>query len=65
MDIEQFSFVNTIALISIMPLGYIASPLLGLILLLIQVKILQMLKKRVATDRRYAILKMLPVDWRR
>jgi len=63
MDIEQFSFVNTIALISIMPLGYIASPLLGLILLLIQVKILQILKKRVATDRRYSILRLLPVNW--
>ena len=65
MDIEQFSFVNTIALISIMPLGYIASPLLGLILVLTQVKILQMLKKRVATDRRYSILRLLPVDWER
>ena len=65
MDIEQFSFVNTIALISIMPLGYIASPLLGLILVLIQVKTLQMLKKRVATDRRYSILRLLPVDWER
>ena len=63
MDIEQFSFVNTIALISIMPLGYIASPLLGLILVLTQVKILQMLKKRVATDRRYSILRLLPVNW--
>lgn len=63
MDIEQFSFVNTIALISIMPLGYIASPMLGLILLLIQVKILQILKKRVATDRRYSILRLLPVNW--
>ena len=65
MDIEQFSFVNTIALISIMPLGYIASPMLGLILLLIQVKILQILKKRVATDRRYNILRMLPVNWKK
>ena len=63
MDIEQFSFVNTIALISIMPLGYIASPLLGLILVLTQVKILQVLKKRVATDRRYSILRLLPVNW--
>jgi len=63
MDIEQFSFVNTIALISIMPLGYIASPLLGLILVLTQIKILQMLKKRVATDRRYSILRLLPVNW--
>jgi len=63
MDIEQFSFVNTIALISIMPLGYIASPLLGLILVLTQVKILQILKKRVATDRRYSILRLLPVNW--
>lgn len=65
MDIEQFSFVNTIALISIMPLGYIASPALGLILLLSQVKLLKFLKKRVATDRRYSILKSLPVDWER
>jgi hypothetical protein len=63
MDIEQFSFVNTIALISIMPLGYIASPALGLILLLSQVKLLKFLKKRVATDRRYSILRLLPVNW--
>jgi hypothetical protein len=65
MDIEQFSFVNTIALISIMPLGYIASPALGLIVLLSQVKLLKFLKKKVATDRRYSILKSLPVDWER
>jgi hypothetical protein len=65
MDIEQFSFVNTIALISIMPLGYIASPALGLIVLLFQVKLLKFLKKKVATDRRYSILKSLPVDWER
>jgi hypothetical protein len=65
MEIEQFSFVNTIALISIMPLGYIASPILGIILLISQVKLLNFLKKRVATDRRYAILRMLPVSWDR
>jgi len=63
MDIEKFSFVNTIAIISIMPLGYIASPLLGITLLIIQVKILERLKKRVATDRRYSILRLLPVNW--
>ena len=63
MDIEQFSFVNTIALISIMPLGYIASPALGLIVLLSQVKLLKFLKKKVATDRRYTILKLLPINW--
>ena len=63
MEIEQFSFVNTIALISIMPLGYIASPALGLIVLLFQVKLLKFLKKKVATDRRYSILRSLPVDW--
>ena len=63
MDIEQFSFVNTIALISIMPLGYIASPALGLIVLLFQVKLLKFLKKKVATDRRYTILKLLPINW--
>ncbi len=65
MEIEQFSFVNTIALISIMPLGYIASPILGVILLISQVKLLNFLKKKVATDRRYAILRMLPVSWNR
>jgi hypothetical protein len=65
MDIEQFSFVNTIALISIIPLGYIASPALGLIVLLSQVKLLKFLKKKVATNRRYAILRLLPVNWDR
>ncbi len=65
MEIEQFSFVNTIAIISIMPLGYIASPILGVILLISQVKLLNFLKKKVATDRRYAILRMLPVSWNR
>ena len=63
MDIEQFSFINAIALISIMPLGYIASPALGLIVLLSQVKLLKFLKKKVATDRRYTILKLLPINW--
>ncbi len=63
MDIEKFCFVNTIAIISIVPLGYIASPLLGITLLIIQVKILERLKKRVATDRRYTILKLLPINW--
>ena len=63
MDIEQFSFINTIALISIMPLGYIASPFLGVMLLISQVKLLKFLKKKVATDRRYTILKLLPINW--
>ena len=63
MDIEQFSFVNTIAIVSIVPLGYVASPTLGIILLPSQVKLLKFLKKKVATNRKYAILRMLPVNW--
>ena len=63
MDIEKFACVNAIALTTIVPMGIILSPLLGVTLMLTFAKILKMLKKKVATDRRYSILKSLPVDW--
>ena len=65
MDIEQFACINAIAITTIVQMGIILSPILGVTLMLTFAKILKMLKKRVATDRRYAILKLLPVDWRR
>ena len=65
MDIEQLACINAIAITTIVPMGIILSPILGVTLMLTFAKILKMLKKRVATDRRYAILKLLPVDWRR
>ncbi len=65
MDIEKFACVNAIALTTIFPMGLILSPLLGLTLMFTFTKILKILKKRVATDRRYSILKSLPVDWER
>ena len=65
MDIEQFACINAIAITTIVPMGIILSPILGVTLMLTFAKILKMLKKRVATDRRYAILKLLPVDSRR
>jgi len=65
MDIEKFACVNAIALTTIFPMGLILSPLLGLTLMFTFTKILKMLKKKVATDRRYSILKSLPVDWER
>jgi hypothetical protein len=65
MDIEKFACVNAIALTTIVPMGIILSPLLGVILMFTFAKILKILKKKVATDRRYSILKSLPVDWER
>ena len=65
MEVEKFACINAIAIATIVPMGIILSPLLGVTLMLTFAKILKMLKKRVATDRRYAILKLLPVDWRR
>jgi hypothetical protein len=65
MDIEKFACVNAIALTTIVPMGIILSPLLGVTLMLTFAKILKVLKKKVATDRRYSILKSLPVDWER
>ena len=63
MDIEKFACVNAIALTTIFPMGLILSPLLGLTLMFTFAKILKILKKKVATDRRYDILRLLPVDW--
>ena len=63
MDIEQFACINAIAITTIVPMGIILSPILGVTLMLTFAKILKMLKKRVATDRRYDILRLLPVDW--
>ena len=65
MDIEKFACINAIAITTIFPMGIILSPLLGLTLMFTFAKILKILKKRVATDRRYSILKSLPVDWER
>ena len=63
MDIEKFACINAIALTTIFPMGVILSPLLGLLLMFTFAKILKILKKKVATDRRYDILRLLPVDW--
>ena len=63
MEIEKFACVNAIALTTIVPMGIILSPLLGLLLMFTFAKILKILKKRVATDRKYSILRLLPVDW--
>ena len=63
MEIERFACVNAIALTTIVPMGIILSPLLGLLLMFTFAKILKILKKKVATDRRYGILRLLPVDW--
>ena len=63
MDIEKFACINAIALTTIFPMGVILSPLLGLLLMFTFAKILKILKKKVATDRRYGILRLLPVDW--
>ena len=65
MDIEKFAYINAIATSTIFPMGTILSPLLGLILMFTFTKILKILKKRVATDRRYSILRSLPVNWKR
>ena len=63
MEVEKFACINAIAIASIVPMGIILSPLLGVTLMLTFAKILKILKKRVATDRRYIILRLLPVDW--
>ena len=63
MDIEKFAYINAIATTTIFPMGVILSPLLGLLLMFILAKILKILKKKVATDRRYSILRSLPVNW--
>tara|TARA_R100000406_G_scaffold94866_2_gene87700 strand:+ start:180 stop:377 length:198 start_codon:yes stop_codon:yes gene_type:complete len=63
MEIEKFACINAIALITIFPMGIIATPLLGLILMFTFAEILKILKKRVATNRKYSILRLLPVNW--
>ena len=63
MDVEKFACINAIALTTIFPMGLILTPLLGLTLLFALAKILKILKNRVATDRKYSILRLLPVSW--
>ena len=63
MDKEKFACINAIAVTTIFPMGLILSPILGVTLMLIFAKILKTLEKRVATDRKYSILRMLPVNW--
>lgn len=63
MDIEKFACINAIAITTIFPMGLILSPLLGLTLMFTFAKILKILKKRVATDRKYIILRLLPINW--
>ena len=63
MDVEKFACINAIALTTIFPMGLILTPLLGLTLLFTFAKILKILKNRVATDRKYSILRLLPVSW--
>lgn len=63
MEIEKFACINAIALITIFPMGIIVTPLLGLILMFTFAEILKILKKRVATNRKYSILRLLPVNW--
>jgi hypothetical protein len=54
MDIEKFACINAIAITTIFPMGLILSPLLCLTLMFTFAKILKILKKRVATDRKYS-----------
>ena len=63
MDVEKFACINAIALTTIFPMGLILTPLMGLTLLFTFAKILKILKNRVATDRKYSILRLLPVSW--
>ena len=63
MDKEKFACINAIAITTIFPMGLILSPILGITLMLIFAKILKTLEKRVATDRKYSILRLLPVNW--
>ena len=63
MDVEKFACINAIAFTTIFPMGLILTPLLGLTLLFTFAKILKILKNRVATDRKYSILRLLPVSW--
>jgi hypothetical protein len=63
MDKEKFACINAIAITTIFPMGLILSPILGVTLMLIFAKILKTLEKRVATDRKYSILRLLPVNW--
>ncbi len=63
MDIEKFACINAIVITTIFPMGLILSPLLGLTLMFSFAKILKILKKRVATDRKYSILRLLPINW--
>ena len=65
MDKEKFACINAIAVTTIFPMGLILSPILGVTLMLIFAKILKTLEKRVATDRKYSILRLLPVNWER
>ena len=63
MEIEKFACINAIALITIFPMGIIVTPLLGLILMFTFAEILKILNKRVATNRKYSILRLLPINW--
>ena len=65
MDKEKFACINAIAITTIFPMGLILSPILGVTLMLIFAKILKTLEKRVATDRKYSILRLLPVNWKK
>ena len=47
MEIEKFACINAIALITIFPMGIMATPLLGLILMFTFAKILKILNKRL------------------
>ena len=63
MEVEKFACINAISLITIFPMGIILTPLLGLILMFTFAEILKILKKKVATNRKYSILRLLPVNW--
>ena len=63
MEVEKFACINAIAITTIFPMGIILSPLLGLTLMFTFAEILKILKKKVATNRKYSILRLLPVNW--
>tara|TARA_A100001515_G_C4558300_1_gene205734 strand:+ start:822 stop:1019 length:198 start_codon:yes stop_codon:yes gene_type:complete len=63
MEVEKFACINAIAITTIFPMGIILSPLLGVTLMFTFAEILKILKKKVATNRKYSILRLLPVNW--
>ena len=58
MDIEKFACINAIAIATIVPMGIILSPLLGVTLMLTFAKISKMLKKSITLSKSRGIKRM-------